>query len=242
MKSLILLSFLAIATLSACSSGNNGPAKVSKCTSKWKQLPTDRKAVEKTDLTAAGSVNLPAGRYDATSTGLYYSNKALNIKMQFSAKIDPDTNQVKFDIECLSGVNRNLKPMSIVIPFVSNMVVDANGKTILSTRTMTLEIGRVEGLGLLRTRSDEVSSNVQGSLKDTYAGYPEKKSTLFKLNEKAYETRTQLRSESPEKSVDPSLDVRFFVSYAKDRVLPENPESPAPAAPAATDVNPAPEQ
>lgn len=228
MKYLILFSFLAVGGLSACSSGDNGPAKIAKCGKKWKLLPVDRKAKEKIDMTTT-EPKLPAGRYDATRTSLFYSDKEANIRMQISSGLNAKTGATEMDVECLSGtgIDTNMEPMKLAVPFVSSMIVDANGKTILSTRTMNVEIGHVPGKPLLRMTSEEVSKDVQGSIKDTYQGYPNTAHVLYKLSEKSYETRTQLRTDSPNKDVDQSLDVRVSVSYAKDQVVaPETPAVP----------------
>ncbi len=226
MKYMILFSFLAMCGLSACSSGDGGPPRIAKCGRGWKLLDINRDAQETTDLSTT-QPKLPAGRYDATSTSLYYWDKQTNVRMQLSSSLNEKTGEVKMDVECLSGtgVTGNMQPLKVSIPYVSGMLVDANGKTILSTRTMIAELRNVPGQPLLKVTSDEVSSGVQGSIKDTYAGYPNTAQFLYKLNDQSYETRTQLRADSPNKDVDESLEVRVSVSYAKDRVVPPKTEA-----------------
>lgn len=229
MKYLILFSFLAVGGLSACSSGDSGPTKITKCGKKWKLLAIDRKAQEKTDMSTT-EPKLPAGRYDAGQTSLFYWDKEADIRMQFSSGIDSKTGEMKMSVECLggTGVDTKMEPLKIAVPFVSTMLVDANGKTILSTRTMIVELGHVPGKPLLRMTSAETSKDVNGSIKDTYQGYPNTAHFLYKLNEKSYETRTQLHTELPGKEVDQGLDVRVSVNYTKDSLVdPETPETAA---------------
>lgn len=226
MKYLILFSFLAIGGLSACSTGDNGPDKIAKCGKKWKLMPVDRKALEKTDM-ATAEPNLPAGRYDAIRSSLFYWDKESDIQMQFTSGLNEKTGVMEMDVECLggTGIETKMNPLRISVPFVSTMLVDVNGKTILSTRTISVELGHSPGKPLLRMSTEDASKDVQGSIKDTYQAYPNTAHFLYKINDKSYETRTQLRAESANKDVDQSLDVRVSVSYAKDRVV--SPEVPA---------------
>ncbi len=233
MKSLVILSALSLA-LVACSSNNNSSKKNELCDSKWAPQDLNNTAAqEKVDSSeSTKSIKMNQGEYKTPSLRIFVYDKSADIRLDLNVSpggVNSKSGSLNYTINCIGGkgLRSNMDTLSVKIPYIAKMVVDADGKSVLTKNELTLEVANKANKGFIHFADASLGKDKSESIKDAYPKDTDIKHIIYKLSETSYESRVQFKGQGRKdtKGDERSLDLRAFVSYQKLEPTPPEKET-----------------
>lgn len=225
LKSLIF-SILAGVLIIGCSNNSRRKNELNICEPKWSPVSIDnpdaKEKVDTSDQNKALSMNL--GDYTTPSLRLIYFDKTEDIKIDMTISLDSVSKDgsVAHSINCIGGkgLKPDMQPLTVQLPYVSKMKVEANDKMTLSTDEVTLEIASKKHGAFYFVSKLNLSSDKSESLKNKYPKDDGTQHMIYKIDESSYESRVQLQTASRKDTSGKNLDLRAIIGYKRTEQKP----------------------
>ncbi|MEQ1664639.1 MAG: hypothetical protein ABL927_04610 [Bdellovibrionales bacterium] len=201
----------------SCSSQGNPISMIPLCPISYKPLDISKSKLYSDKIEVKPGFNPPANDYAYSGSELFYYDKTQDIKIHL---IDTLTSEGKNKVSVLcvggTGLKKGMNPLSFDLQFVSDLLIEANGKSQIRNRAYHIDIReRVGEAPLLISADREDIVYVNGSPVDTFLNY-DSSTQFFLQNARApkkfdlhAELTSTLRDSKSNKVAD--LEIRTIV-------------------------------